>query len=556
MPTKRCIILKFLFLIVAHNLLALPIAAADNKNDNKTVRIFIFAGQSNMEGADSRISDIKRYPPFIGLDSPQNKVLFSYSIGRENKMTSNGWVELQSVNNFVGPELSFARKVAQETKAPIAIIKCAAGGTTLGEDWNPENPGGFKLYPIAKQLIMSSLADLDKRKIPYRIEGFMWHQGENDMFNGEFRTNYGNNLKNFIAQWRQDLKMPNLHFYIGELCTKSVWGMDNRFNMYAIRTGQKSVTESDPLATYIPTSHDAMETDDSTGLHYHYGTLGQLEHGVNYADAYLKTINKHAQVKRPLIKWPYKERTPVKLFILAGHRNMEGERAFTQELASLPDGKILLKDNQKIAYKYNVGGGYKISDGWEPLGPAGFYDTFGPELSFAATLQSKIRDNIAIVKFTHSGSQINDWTPEGTQATERNLYPQFIRFIQESIDQLTAKGHHVELTGIFYHLGENDTAFSENRSKAAKWLSAIVKQSRQDLGVPTLKWFISQQPPADEKDLNTIDVTKNIEEAASADRDFIHIKLFNLPPQPDKLVITTAGIVQIGEFLALSYLKN
>ncbi len=262
--------------------------AAESEADSKTLRVFIFAGQSNMVGSDSKVKDIQRFPPFAGLDLPQDKVLFSYNLGREEKRTSNGWVALQPVDNVVGPELSFARRVAQNTEAPIAIIKCAAGGTTLGEDWNPDDPGGFKLYPLALQLIQSSLAELDRKKVTYRIEGFMWHQGENDMFNKEFKPNYGKNLKNFLAAWRRDLKTPDLKFYIGELCTKTIWGMDNRENMYAIRAGQKAVTDSDPLAEYIPTSHDAVEIGGGAGFHYHYGTLGQLEHGVNYADAYLE----------------------------------------------------------------------------------------------------------------------------------------------------------------------------------------------------------------------------------------------------------------------------
>ncbi|MEI8282539.1 MAG: sialate O-acetylesterase, partial [Armatimonadota bacterium] len=226
---------------------------ASASEDTKTVRVFIFAGQSNMVGSDSHAKDIKRFPPFVGLDKPQDKVLYSYNIGREDKFTSNGWVALQPVDNLVGPELSFARQVSQVTKAPIAIIKCAAGGTTLGGDWNPDEPSGFKLYPLALQLIRSSLAELDRKKVAYRIEGFMWHQGENDMFSKEFKPNYGKNLKNFLACWRRDLKTPNLKFYIGEMCTKTIWGMDNRDNMYAICTGQKAVTESDPLAEYIPT---------------------------------------------------------------------------------------------------------------------------------------------------------------------------------------------------------------------------------------------------------------------------------------------------------------
>lgn len=533
-----------------------PLIGHGAEGNDKTLRVFIFAGQSNMVGSDSRLKDVSRFPPFVGLGEPQEKVLFSYNLGRENKRTSNGWVALRPLDETVGPELSFARKVAAETKAPIAIIKCAAGGTSLGADWNPDEPSGFKLYPLALQLVQASLAELDRKKIAYRIEGFMWHQGENDMFSDEFKANYGKNLKNFLARWRRDLKTPKLRFYIGELCTKTVWGMDNRENMYAIRTGQKSVTDADLLAEYIPTSHDAVEIGGGEGLHYHYGTLGQLEHGVNYADAYLRTIGKKTTFERKLKAWPFAKKSPVKLFILAGHRNMEGERSFTQELKLLSGNEGLAKDNGKIAYKYSIGGGYKVSQGWEPLGPAGFYDTFGPELSFGQTLQDQVSGNIAIAKFTHSGSQINDWSPEGTVAKDLNLYSKFVAFIQQSIRELEAKGHAVELAGIFYHVGENDMSFGPYRREAAKWLRSIVSQSRVDLRLPSLKWFVSQQPPTDQKGLNALDVTADIAAIGAADPGFIHIKAFDLPPQAEQLVLTTPGIVQLGELLARSYLRH
>ena len=555
MKTKLTLVVALL-LVRAAGLCAETSQVEEHDADTKTVRVFIFAGQSNMVGSDSRVKDIDRFPPFIGLDKPQDKVLFSFNIGREDKLTSNGWVSLQPVDDVVGPELSFARRVSQETRAPIAIIKCAAGGTTLGGDWNPDDPSGFKLYPEALKLVQSSLAELDRKNLAYRLEGFMWHQGENDMFDRTFKSDYGKNLKNFLGKWRRDLKAPDLKFYIGELCTKTIWGMDNRENMYAIRAGQKAVTESDPLAEYIQTSHDAVEIGGGEGLHYHYGTLGQLEHGVNYADAYLRTIGKKLAIDRPLKVWPYEKGSAVKLFILAGHRNMEGERAFRQELETLGEEKTLANDNDRIAFKYSIGGGYKISNGWEPLGPAGFYDTFGPELSFGKALQGKVPGNIAIAKFTHSGSQINDWTPQGTDAKDRNLYAQFIAFILESIKDLQARGHHVELGGIFYHVGENDMAFGPYRNDAAKWLQSTVSQSRQDLGLPSLKWYVSQQPPTDEKGLNAIDVTANLAAIAAADPGFIHLKAFSLPPQTEKLVITATGIVRLGELLAESYLEH
>lgn len=426
----------------------------------------------------------------------------------------------------------------------------------MGGDWNPDDPSGFKLYPLALELVRASLADLDRKKVAYRIEGFMWHQGENDMFDKAFRPNYGKSLKNFLARWRRDLNAPKLRFYIGELNTKTVWGMDNRDNMYAIRSQQKKVADADPLAEYVPTSHVGVEIGGGAGLHYHYGTLGQLEHGINYAEAYLGSIGKKPNDSRPLKVWPYRKSSPVKLFILAGHRNMEGERAFVQELRLLPGQEALAKANSKIAYKYSIGGGYKISRGWEPLRPAGFYETFGPELSFGQTLEGKIAGNFAIAKFTHSGSQINDWTPEGSEAKDLNLYPKFLAFIRESIQELQDRGHHVELAGIFYHVGENDMSFGPYRKNSGTWLRSLIAKSRQDLALPSLRWYVSQQPPTDEKGLNTIDVTADISGISAADPSFIHLKAFDLPTQAENLVISTAGIVELGRLLARGYLEH
>lgn len=529
-------------------LLLLPIAARSADTDTKTLRVFIFAGQSNMVGTHSKVQDINRFPPFAGLDQPQKNVLFSYKLGRENMETSEGWIPMQPTRDYFGPELSFAKKVSQSIEAPIAVIKVASGGTTLGKDWNPDMPDGFKLYPLALEHVRASLAELDRKKIAYRIEGFVWHQGENDMFDEAFKPAYATNLKNFIACWRRDLKLPNLRFYLGELCTKTIWGMDNRDNMLAIRTAQKAVAEAGPLVDYVPTSHDAVEISKDTSLHYHYGTLGQLEHGVNHADAYLRTLGIENGRERPLKAWPYAKGSSVKLFVLAGHRNMEGERAFQQELGAAAS------DDSQIAFKYSLGGGFKTSKGWEPLGPAGLYDTFGPELSFAKTLRATEKGNIAIAKFTHSGTQMNDWTPEGTEAKDMHVYPAFIAFVRSAMQELKDKGHSVELAGIFYHAGENDMAFGPYRKQAAMWLQSTVAQSRADLAMPSLKWFVSQQPPPDHKGLNQLDITADLAALAAADKAFVHIKAFDLPPQPEKLVLDTAGVLKLGEVLARGYL--
>jgi hypothetical protein len=214
----------------------------------------------------------------------------------------------------------------------------------------------------------------------------------------------------------------------------------------------------------------------------------------------------------------------------------------------------LARDDHDIAFRYSVGGGYRESDGWEPLGPVGYYDTFGPELAFGARLRKSTRDSIAIAKFTHSGSQIIDWTPEGSEAKSRNLYETFITFVRESIRSLESEGHEVELAGVFYHLGENDMSWIPFRKHAAERMAAFVTKSRDDLGLRELNWYVSQQEPTDDKAVNAVDVVADVEAVAADDPHLIHIKAFGLPGREKKLVISTEGIVALGELLADRYL--
>jgi hypothetical protein len=94
------------------------------------------------------------------------------------------------------------------------------------------------------------------------------------------------------------------------------------------------------------------------------------------------------------------------------------------------------------------------------------------------------------------------------------------------------------------------------RKKAAKWLQSTIAQSRLDLKMPALRWYVSQQPPTDDKRVNSHDVTADLERVAAADGNLIHIKAFDLPKQEKKLVVDTAGIIRLGELIAESYLQR
>ena len=97
--------------------------------------------------------------------------------------------------------------------------------------------------------------------------------------------------------------------------------------------------------------------------------------------------------------------------------------------------------------------------------------------------------------------------------------------------------------------------FYPYRKQAAERLQSIINQSRVDLGQSSLKWYVSQQPPTNDKGVNSIDVVSDVETIAAADPHLIHIKAFNLPPQEKKLVIDTGGIIELGNWIAKQYLS-
>ncbi|MCP4836020.1 MAG: sialate O-acetylesterase [Phycisphaera sp.] len=508
--------------------------------------VFVFAGQSNMEGADSKVADVDRFPPFRGVTDPRKDVRFWHVIGREDKADSKGWVPLQPVRGMVGPELVFVRDVMKHAKNDVAIVKIAAGGTHLGGDWNPDEPSGFKMYPLLVDTVRSAMADLERQGFEPELKGFFWHQGENDMFEEAYLQSYGENLANLMKRVRADLDTPSLPFYVGELCTKTIWGMDLRPRMADVARGQRAVTDVDPLARYVPTSHVGVEIGGGQGLHYHYGTLGQLEHGANYAAAYLADQGIEPPGRPGMERWPYSRTREVDLWILAGHRNMEGERAFVQELVDLEGGKALARP-QRIPYRYSTGGGVHASAGWEPLAPAGLYDTFGPEVSFGARMQrNDRRQPIAIAKFTHSGSQIVDWTPEGSVAKARNLYPAFLAFVRESMDAIRESGARPRLAGVVYHVGENDMSFHPFRRQAAERLGTTIARLRTDLQEPALRWFISQQPPTDHESVNSVDVVADMARLAAGDPNVHHRLVTGFPEQRKQLVLDTGAVVWLG----------
>lgn len=522
----------------------------------KPVKVFLFAGQSNMVGADARPERIDEFPMFKGAGAPQPEVLYTYLGGKDEK-GFKGWEPLRPLQSF-GAELTFARRLRAHDDAPLAIIKSAIGGTTVAYDWNPDAPEkGQKLYPRTLQLVRGALQELEQRGIRYQLEAVVWHQGENDMLDRNLNTNYAAGFTKLIARLRADLKVPELKWFVGEVSEKGIWGMDNRRNLAILRAQQDEVLRSDPLLRWVPTSHLAFEVMNSGQPHYHFGTQGQLQMGEAFAAAYLKDIGKPLAVPDRAFKGrlPITKGAAVRLFVLAGQRNMEGEDSFAAQLPQVAGFAPLAQSQSDILFRYSLGGGVRSSAGWEPLGPVDYLGNFGPELSFGANLKRSLnaKDGIAIVKFTHSGAQSPDWASRGSPETRRNLYPKFIAFVREAKADLVRQGYDCTVDGVFWHTGENDTFFGPYQRNYAAGMKELIAQTRLDLQQPTLPWFISDQHPKA--------IWRNMEAGntalktmAQTEQQVFVIPTAHLPHE--RLHFGTHGTLLLGEELAQAYLKS
>jgi hypothetical protein len=78
------------------------------------------------------------------------------------------------------------------------------------------------------------------KKHGYKIAGFVWFQGWNDMYDEKARSEYKDNLVNLIKDVRKAVKVPNLPVVIGELGNG---GEKTSKNMQRIRDAQAAAAE-------------------------------------------------------------------------------------------------------------------------------------------------------------------------------------------------------------------------------------------------------------------------------------------------------------------------
>ncbi len=257
--------------LLAAGLIGLGAGGATAKD--KPLKVFILAGQSNMQGhAHVRTFDV------MALD-PNTAPILKEMLGADGEprecekvwISSIGCAEEEQVGKLtagfgatkggprIGPEFTFGIYMQKLLDEPILIIKTAWGGKSIHTDFRPPSAGPYEFnegqlkrfqeqgkdleeikaekakatghyYRLMVDHVKKVLADI-KRVCPdydpergYELAGFVWFQGWNDMVDGGTYPNrgkpggydqYSEVLAHFIRDVRKDLSAPKMPFVIG-----------------------------------------------------------------------------------------------------------------------------------------------------------------------------------------------------------------------------------------------------------------------------------------------------------------------------------------------------
>lgn len=246
---------------------ALWLTAAAGNADAKPLKVFILAGQSNMDGqANVRTID------FLGEDKVNGALLKTFKPDGKNLVTRDDvWVasggvydKLQpgfggrknydKLGSNIGPEYAFGYFMGEALAEQVLLIKYGPGGQSLHVNFRPPSagvPAGMKTADVGGQYraligyVHETLDNL-KQKFPgydekagYEIAGFVWFQGYNDMFDETGRKQYGSNLVCLIKDLRQEFKAPALKVVVGVM---GVNGVKNEIGKQKdVRDGQRFI---------------------------------------------------------------------------------------------------------------------------------------------------------------------------------------------------------------------------------------------------------------------------------------------------------------------------
>jgi hypothetical protein len=286
---KLLTIITFLLLLAAS-----PLLAGSGK-----IKVFILAGQSNMQGQGVvSANHEKHYNGGKGnlvwsMEHSQSKGIMKHLKDKKGKWTVRKDVDISHKSkstvrkgpltvgftsyggsSHVGLELQFGHIVGDHFKEKVLLIKTAWGGKSLYADFRPPSSGGQvgPYYTKMIEEVHEALKQLKNEK--YEIVGFVWMQGWNDMCSPPAIPKYADHLVNLVKDVRKEFKLPRLPVIIGELGNG---GPNAKGSMLALRQAQKAGSAKIKNALFVETSSCARPSKLSPNTSHGHHWFGNAE---------------------------------------------------------------------------------------------------------------------------------------------------------------------------------------------------------------------------------------------------------------------------------------
>jgi len=213
------------------------------------VKIYILAGQSNMQGKASVEGEASTTLRYMVEHDPKKE--FQSLINDKGEWVERGdvwihydlypWGDLRhgplkpgygTGDGQIGPELGFGWVIGDATDEQVLLIKVAWGGKSLCHDFSSPSIGKYPkpllpsdagyYYHQLLNTVRDVIENIDTFFPDYKgqgveIAGIGWHQGWNDQYGEGNEANYERNLEAFIKDIRSaehGLGIPKLPFVI------------------------------------------------------------------------------------------------------------------------------------------------------------------------------------------------------------------------------------------------------------------------------------------------------------------------------------------------------
>jgi len=260
-------------------LLLVPAGSPGGEPAKRRVKVFVLAGQSNMEGkAKVQLLEYQmKQPETRGLFQHYHKDgkwierddVWIKFLDRKGKLTAG-----YGSPGCIGPELELGHVLGNRYEEPVLLIKAAWGGRSLYRDFRSPSAGLPPRAALEKMLAEARQkkpeATLDEIQAAFgasyramleevngtmtnlkehfpqleghepELAGFIWFQGWNDMINADYTAEYTANLAHFIRDVRRDFKSPGLSFIVAQM---GVDGLKPGASIERFKTAQAAILD-------------------------------------------------------------------------------------------------------------------------------------------------------------------------------------------------------------------------------------------------------------------------------------------------------------------------